>query len=46
MLSYLVKFWTDGQTERQTDTGKTKCPRFFDAGAKYKTLSLNVDPLL
>ena len=24
---------TDGQTERQTDTGKKICPQSFDAGA-------------
>ena len=25
---------TEGQTERQTDTGKATCPRSFDAGHK------------
>ena len=37
MLSSQVKFsvdrQTDGQTERQMNTGKTICPRSIDAGA-------------
>ena len=33
MLRFYVKFWTDRQKDRQTDTGKTIYPRSFDAGA-------------
>ena len=43
MLSFKVKFRTDGQTDRQTarkdrktDTDKTICPRSFDTGAGNK----------
>ena len=40
MLSFHVKFvqtrQTDGQTDRQTDNGKTICPRSFDTGAYQK----------
>ena len=33
MLSFYVKFvQTDRWTDRQTDNGKTICPRSFDAG--------------
>ena len=34
MLSFYVKFWTDRQKDRQTDTVKSICPQSFHEGHK------------
>ena len=41
MLSSQVKFSAqmDRQTDRQTDTGKTICPRSIDAGTSKQNLT-------